>query len=92
MGKVAKRVFIEGRVQGVFFRAYTQEAALQFGVTGWVRNLPDRRVEALLEGEEEQVQRMIAWCYKGSPASRVERVIVEEIPYSGKYANFRITY
>ena len=92
MGKVAKRVLIDGRVQGVFFRAYTQEAALGFGVTGWVRNLPDRRVEALFEGEEEQVRQMIEWCYKGSPASRVERVIVEEVPYSGKHTSFRITY
>ena len=92
MEKKAVRVIIEGIVQGVFFRAYTQRAAVECGVKGWVRNLPDGRVEAFFEGDSEQVDKMIAWCYKGSPSSRVDNVLVEEVPYEGKYADFKIVY
>ncbi len=92
MEKKAVRVIIEGIVQGVFFRAYTQKAAFEYGVNGWVRNLPDGRVEAFFEGEKDRVDKMIAWCYKGSPSSRVENVTVEEVPYEGKYSDFKIVF
>lgn len=86
------RVLISGRVQGVFFRAYTQEEAKRFGLKGWVRNLPDGRVEALFEGEDEAVEKMIKWCHRGSPASKVEKVEVFEEPYLGEYEGFFIKY
>jgi acylphosphatase len=85
-------VYISGRVQGVFFRAETQKAAKGLNINGWVRNLPDGRVEALFEGEDADVDKMIVWCHKGPPTARVENVIITEAPYTGKYQDFRIKY
>jgi acylphosphatase len=70
----ALRVRVEGRVQGVFFREYTRRQATDFGLSGWVRNLPDGAVEALLIGEEKAVATMLAWFRTGSPLSRVDRI------------------
>lgn len=60
-----ERVIVEGRVQGVFFRAETQKAARALGVRGWVRNLPDGRVEAVFEGESAAVARAVEWARHG---------------------------
>jgi acylphosphatase len=68
------RVRVEGRVQGVFFRDFTRREATRLGLTGWVRNLPDGAVEALLEGSEEAVAAMLTWLQSGSPRSRVDLV------------------
>ena len=86
------RVLISGRVQGVFFRVFTRDAAIQRGVTGWVRNLVDGRVEAAFEGREEQVDQMVAWCQEGSPGSRVDRVEIHQEPYQGEFTSFEIRY
>lgn len=69
--------FVSGTVQGVYFRATTRDSAREVGVDGWVRNLPDGRVEAVFEGEEADVERMIEFCHEGSSAARVEDVEVE---------------
>lgn len=92
MGKRRVRVWIKGRVQGVFFRVYTREAAVAAGVSGCVGNMPDGSVEAVFEGDEERVNGMIEWCRKGSPLSRVESVAVREEVYRGDYAGFEISY
>lgn len=81
-GICRKRVLISGRVQGVGFRWYTFDRAESLGLSGWVRNLPDRRVEAVFQGEESLVDDMVEWCHRGSPASRVTNVIVEDEPVS----------
>ncbi|MCS7149572.1 MAG: acylphosphatase [Caldimicrobium sp.] len=86
------RVIISGRVQGVFFRAYTKEEAQRLGLKGWVRNLPDGRVEALFEGEPSAVDEMIKWCQKGSPTSVVTKVEVLEEPFKGDLNEFVIRY
>lgn len=86
-------VYISGRVQGVFYRAYTQQQAQKLGLTGWVRNLPDGRVEAVMEGKKDQVEKMIRWCWQGSPGARVERVKtrkVKEIGERRKFTDFSI--
>lgn len=85
-------VFISGRVQGVFFRADTQRAAVGLSLTGWVRNVPDGRVEAVFEGEDTNVDKMLAWCHHGPPAARVNEVIINEEPYRGKFKHFDIKY
>jgi acylphosphatase len=77
MAKVRAHLFITGRVQGVFFRACTREEAQKRKLTGWVKNLPDGRVEAILEGEEESVQSMISWCHSGPDHAAVTDVAVE---------------
>uniref|UniRef100_A0A7C4ML70 Acylphosphatase n=1 Tax=Desulfatirhabdium butyrativorans TaxID=340467 RepID=A0A7C4ML70_9BACT len=90
MEQMRVRVRITGRVQGVYFRAETQNAAQQIGVTGWVRNLRDGSVEAVFEGEAHRVRDMVAWCWKGSPFSRVDDVEVIEEPYQNEFQDFRV--
>jgi acylphosphatase len=70
-GRVRAHVWISGRVQGVYFRAYGEEEAVFRGVAGWIRNAPDGRVEAVFEGSPASVEAMIRWCHRGSPASEV---------------------
>ena len=74
MDNVRKHVVITGRVQGVWFRARTQEEAESLGVTGWVRNLPDGSVEAVFEGEVSAVAAVVKWCGKGPPHAIVDSV------------------
>jgi len=85
-------VFISGRVQGVFFRYTSKELAEQLGVTGWIRNLPDGRVEAVIEGDEDKVEEMLEFFHKGPPLARVDKVEVIEEEYKGKFKDFRIRY
>ncbi len=92
MAKKRVHVYISGRVQGVWFRAYTKEEADRLGVKGWVRNLPDGRVEAVFEGEADQVDEMVRWCHVGSPQAKVTQVEVIEEPYRGEFDRFEIRY
>jgi acylphosphatase len=92
MKKVRARVYIEGRVQGVCFRMETQRAATERNLSGWVRNLPDGRVEALFEGLDTDVKSMLKWCETGPPLARVVKTILEWEPCSGDFDAFRITY
>lgn len=84
-------VYISGRVQGVFFRAYTRETALSLNLTGWVRNLSDGRVEAVFEGKDESVAAMLEWCGKGPPYAVVHDVDAREDTPTGEFHDFRIT-
>ena len=77
MAETTKRLRIHGRVQGVFYRAWSADEARLLGVRGWVRNRSDGTVERLVAGAEEAVERMIERCRQGPPAARVERVEVE---------------
>jgi len=90
MVRVRAHVWISGRVQGVFFRAHTKEVAEKLGLTGWVRNLPDGRVEAVFEGEEDAVKEAIEWCKRGPPLAKVERVEVRYEEPTGEFKDFRI--
>ena len=71
-------VFVSGHVQGVFFRDATREQAEALGLSGWVRNTEDGRVEAVFEGESEAVRQMIDWCGSGPSGADVDNVFVEE--------------
>ena len=92
MAQKRVHVWIAGRVQGVFFRASVQEAASNAGLTGWVCNLADGRVEAVFEGDAASVERVVQWCWQGSPMSRVEEVVAEEEPVRGDFHGFEISY
>ena len=85
-------VVIEGKVQGVFFRANVQQVARSLDLAGWVRNLPDGRVEAVVEGVENNMAAMLDWCRQGPPYAVVRQVEVTEEPYSGDYRDFSIRY
>jgi acylphosphatase len=76
--RVARRYVISGRVQGVGFRYFTEAAAMRENVAGWVRNLADGRVEAVLEGDQDSVDRVEAAMRRGPATSRVESVEVEQ--------------
>lgn len=69
------RFLVEGRVQGVFFRASTREQARQLGLRGYARNLADGRVEVLAVGEAGRIESLAAWLHQGPPQARVERVV-----------------
>ena len=89
---VEKRVhiYVTGMVQGVSFRYYTLQEAVRCGVTGWVRNLPDGRVEAVIEGDEAGVDRLVEWCREGPRSARVDQLeVLPETP-TGEFQVFRI--
>lgn len=90
--KKRAHVFISGRVQGVFFRATTRKEARKRGVNGWVKNLPDRRVEAVFEGREEKVKEMVEFCHEGSGPARVENVEVNWEEYDDEFSGFEVRY
>jgi acylphosphatase len=77
------RVLISGRVQGVFFRDACRRLAEQGGVAGWVRNLPDGRVEAVFEGPDEEVRRLVEWARSGPRLAVVDDVAVQSEPPEG---------
>lgn len=79
----ARRVRVRGRVQGVFFRAWTQSQARELGVHGWVRNCSDGTVEAHLEGDEAAVKALIQRMWEGPPSAEVEDVQVESVERQG---------
>lgn len=89
---IAARFHVAGRVQGVAFRAYTLERAIALGLTGYARNLADRRVEVLACGAPGAVDALGAWLHEGSPAARVTRVERAEVDPSecDRYASFTI--
>lgn len=76
---IARRCYISGRVQGVFYRASTRYKAIELGCAGYARNLPDGRVEVLAVGEPEAVQSLLDWLWHGPPAAEVKLVDVQEL-------------
>jgi acylphosphatase len=85
-------VTITGMVQGVFFRAKTRNEAIGNNVSGWVRNLPDGRVEAVFEGKPEDVDHVVAWCRIGPSLAAVTNVEMREEAYTGAFTDFSIRY
>lgn len=87
---VRAHLIVNGIVQGVFFRAGTQRVATEHGVSGWVRNLHDGSVEAVLEGEEEAVKKVVEWSRRGPPGALVKKVQVDWEEYRGEFEGFVI--
>ena len=90
MALARAHVHVTGYVQGVFFRHTTAQRARDRGLTGWIRNLPDGRVEAVLEGEESDVRDVVDWCRSGPAHATVEKVDVEWQPAESGFSAFRI--
>jgi acylphosphatase len=90
--KVRAHVIIRGGVQGVFFRSETKDEAEKLGVSGWVRNLSDGKVEAVFEGEQENVQELIEFCKQGPPGARVTGIDVTWENYTGEFRDFEIRH
>jgi acylphosphatase len=83
------RLIVRGRVQGVFFRAYTKETADRLGISGWVKNLPDKSVEITATGNQESLQQFISWCRLGPTKARVDELKIEETAPDA-FPDFRI--
>jgi acylphosphatase len=89
--QIQATVLISGRVQGVGYRVNTQRQARQLGLTGWVQNLADGRVEAVFEGTPEQVDAMVKWCHLGPLSAKVTEVTATYYPPEG-LTQFKINY
>ena len=90
--KITAHVFIVGKVQGVYFRQNTRIVANRHKVTGWVQNLRDGRVEAVLEGNEMDVSELIEWFYAGPPKAKVDDVQIKYESYIGEFQGFKVNY
>jgi acylphosphatase len=92
MSKQRIRIFVTGKVQGVFFRQALKVMAKKNNVYGWVKNLKDGRVEAILEGDEEKVNRLVEWSHGGPANARVEDVEIRNEKFIGEFSQFDVLY
>lgn len=92
MAKARAHVYVVGKVQGVFFRQNTKRQAQSHGVNGWVKNLEDGRVEAVLEGEEDAVKAVVEFCRVGPKGASVTSIDVNWEPYREEFQGFAIAY
>ncbi|MBA4387163.1 MAG: acylphosphatase [Verrucomicrobia bacterium] len=90
--KKRMRLIISGRVQGVCYRAYARETAEDLGLTGWVRNLHNGKVEAVAEGEEPALGAFAAWCRRGPHNARVSDVREDHSEATGEFSGFEVVY
>jgi acylphosphatase len=90
--KIRTHIYIKGKVQGVYFRQNMRNIARKYNVNGWVKNLKDGRVEAVLEGDEDAVHKVIEWCHIGPAGARVDDVDVVYEEYKGEFNSFDIIY
>ena len=88
--KARVRLVVSGRVQGVGYRQQAVVEAGRLGVHGWVRNLPDGRVEALAEGDKDAVEALVSWCKHGPKLARVDELKPSWEPYRGEFSQFKI--
>ncbi len=86
------QAIVHGRVQGVNFRAYTVEEATRLGLSGWVRNRPDRTVEVRAEGPRDRLEQLLRFLYRGSPSSQVTSVDATWLPATHQYRGFEVRY
>ncbi|MFH1083259.1 MAG: acylphosphatase [Pseudomonadota bacterium] len=92
MDRTRVHLIIEGRVQGVWFRESTRREAVSRRLFGWVRNRPDGKVEALIEGPADQVKNLVSWCQKGPSAARVAAVHEQQEKWQGEFTSFDIVF
>ncbi|MCH8859860.1 MAG: acylphosphatase [Thaumarchaeota archaeon] len=92
MAKQRVRLFIKGKVQGVFFRQALKVMAKKNNVNGWVRNLDDGKVEAVLEGEDVDVSKLVEWSHAGSAYARVEDIEIKNEKYKDEFTKFEVLY
>ena len=90
MSQKRVHIFVKGKVQGVYFRQRMKDIAEKKNVTGWVRNLQDKRVEAVLEGKDADVNSVIEWSHMGPPDAIVDDVEIINENYMGKFSKFEI--
>lgn len=92
MAKARAHLLISGKVQGVCYRSFTQNAAHSCNVKGWVKNCGDGSVEAIFEGEKDDIEKLIALCQKGPSASRVTNINIQWEDHKNEFDSFSIKY
>jgi len=90
--KIRIHAFISGIVQGVFFRSETRRIAKNLDIKGWIKNLPDGRVEVVIEGEKDKIDKLIEFLKQGPPAASVNKVDVKTENYKGEFEDFTIKF
>jgi len=85
-------IIVSGIVQGVFFRAHTQQVARSLRLTGWVRNLSDGRVEIVAQGPKDALDKLVEWCRHGPSMSRVDKTDVQWEDFAGTFEDFDVRY
>ncbi len=85
-------VIFSGRVQGVFFRAFTEDTAHALGLYGWARNMPDGQVEAVFEGSRDKIEEAIRKCSIGPPSAHVDNVETKWKKATGQFSSFSVKY
>ena len=88
--KARAHIFVSGKVQGVFFRHNTRQKAKDMGLTGWVKNLADGRVEAIFEGERGKVEEMLGWVKRGPILAKIDNVELLWLAYQNEFNDFEI--
>jgi acylphosphatase len=89
---IRKQIIVKGRVQGVFYRAFAVDAAVNLGLTGYVRNLSSGDVEVVAEGEDQKIQELIKELRDGPPLARVREIVVNDDEWTGEFNDFRKRY
>ncbi len=92
MTKQRVRLFVKGKVQGVFFRQALKVMAKKHNISGWVKNLKNGRVETLLEGEDMDVSTVVEWCHAGPANARVEDIEIRNEKFKGEFSKFDVLY
>ena len=90
--EIRVHIYASGLVQGVFFRDNTRQKAQELGVFGWIKNLPDGKVEIIVEGEKKKVKELIEWIKEGPGLVRIDNLDLEEEDYQGEFESFGIKY
>lgn len=92
MAVVCIHCVVSGLVQGVFYRSNTEKEANKLGLTGWVKNLSNGDVEAVINGDEEKVDAMLEWMYQGPTMARVDNIAVTRVNPEENYSSFSVRY
>ena len=86
------KIIISGNVHGIFFRAFIKDRANELGLTGYVRNTEDKKIEAIVEGHELKINKLIEHCKEGPIGSKIEKVTTTTLPYIGEFKEFKVKY
>lgn len=86
------KILVSGNLQGIFYRAFVKERANELGLTGYVKNTEDKKVEAIVEGHELKINKLIDYCQEGPVGAKIEKVATTTLPYTGEFKEFRVKY
>jgi len=86
------KIILSGRVQGVFFRLFTKKKANELGIKGYVKNLENDKIEAVFQGKEDSIKKIINWCKKGPSSARIDSIKIHQIKSEKEYKEFKVEF